>query len=329
MIDGLRFDVTTFLILLGVLCGAIVYRYFFVKLVVYRYSLAAYMARRRCASTPFSALLYIIRVAILVVLAFLIARPQLPDKRTRVNVEGIDIMLVLDVSGSMACFDDMNDRRTRIDIAKQEALRFVEQRETDAIGLSIFGNGALSACPLTHDKVVLREIIQNLDLGTMVDERSTLLAHGMLVALNRLKESDAPTKVMILLTDGQPSVHDVSVDVPLAIAKKIGIKIYTIGIGDEQGGYSVGPHGMLMSEGVQLNDELLHHIAQQTGGVFYRARNAQDMHAIYDEIDTLEKRVMPVNLYARYYDIFEPFLWMLLIIVASELLLSTYVWKTL
>jgi Ca-activated chloride channel homolog len=151
----------------------------------------------------------------------------------------------------------------------------------------------------------------------------------MLVALNRLKESDAPTKVMILLTDGQPSVHDVSVDVPLAIAKKIGVKIYTIGIGDEQGGYSVGPHGMLMSEGVQLNDELLHHIAQQTGGVFYRARNAQDMHAIYDEIDTLEKRVMPVNLYARYYDIFEPFLWMLLIIVASELLLSTYVWKTL
>jgi len=310
--------------------GAIVYRLFCDKSVVYKYSLASYISRAGAqAVSYFKTIFFFLRITILGLLVFLISKPQLPDRRSQINVEGIDIMLVLDASGSMICFDDQQDRRSRIDIAKKEALKFIDQRETDAFGLVVFGNGALSACPLTHDKAVLREILELLNLGTMVDERSTLLSHGMLTALNRLKYTNSPSKIMIVLTDGQPSMHDAPVHLPLSIAQKLGVKIYTIGIGSEHGGYSMGPHGMMLSEGVQLNEQLLQYIADQTGGAFYRARNAQEMRKIYKTINKLEKRQMPVNLYSRYYDIFVPFLWLIILLVVSELFLALFVWKTL
>ena len=355
MIDGLRLEYTVFcMVLIGVLLIVACYMGFLRRPVVYRYSLASYIADKKSAYPFFVPFFFILRLFTLILLGFLVSRPQLPDKRTRVNVEGIDIMMLLDVSGSMICFDDLDDRKTRIETAKEEAQRFVDQRETDSVGLAVFGNGALSACPLTHDKTVLREIIQGLDLGTMIDDRSTMLAHGMLTALNRLKQdypeqdypeqtspgqvspgqvspgqSNSPSKIMIVLTDGQPSMYDAPIELPLSIAKKLGIKIYTIGIGGEQGGYSAGPHGMLLSEGMQLNETLLQHIADQTGGAFYRARNAKEMRSIYSTIDRLEKRSIPVNLHTRYYDIFEPFLWLLLLLVVGEVLLSAFVWKTL
>ena len=316
--------------LIPLLLVAVVYRYFYYKNVVYKYSLAGYIAKSGVQVVPyFKVIFFLLKIIILGLLLFLIAKPQLPDRRSQINVEGIDIMLVLDVSGSMICFDDLKDRRPRIEIAKKEVLRFIDQRETDALGLVVFANGALSACPLTHDKAVLREIINQLGLGTMVDERSTLLSHGMLIALNRLKLTQSPSKIMIVLTDGQPSMNDAPIHVPLAIAQKMGVKIYTIGVGSERGGYSTGPHGMLMSEGVQLNEPLLQHIAEQTGGSFYRARNAQEMRAIYQAIDKLERRQMPVNLYARYYDIFVPFLWFIILLVTLDLVLALFVWKTL
>ena len=151
----------------------------------------------------------------------------------------------------------------------------------------------------------------------------------MLTAINRLKQSTSPSRIMIVLTDGQPSMHDVPVHVPLEIAKKLGIKIYTIGIGSEQGGFCKGPGGMLMASGVQLNEQLLAYLAQQTGGVFYRARNATQMRDIYQAIDQLEKRPAPVNVYARYFDIFEPFLWLVIVLLSIEMALSALVWKTL
>ena len=317
-------------ILIPLFLLAVIYQLFFKKVVIYRYSLASYIARARVQSFPyFRTLFFFLRILILGILAFLILKPQLPDRRSQINVEGIDIMLMLDCSGSMICFDDMQDRRSRMEIAKKEAVNFIEQRDTDAMGLVVFGNGALSACPLTHDKTILREIISALDIGTMVDERSTLLGHGMLAALNRLKKTNSSSKILIVLTDGQPSMNDVPIHVPLSIAQEMKVKIYTVGIGSDQGGYSVGPHGMMMSEGAQLNEQLLQHIADQSGGRFYRARNAQEMREIYRDINKIEKRTMPVNLYARYYDIFEPFLWLVIFLVMSELLLSLFVWKTL
>lgn len=318
---------------IGAFCAvlvALVYRWRWYRCVVYRYSLADYVAQRLGRFATYrNVILVLLRVATLLLLAWLIGKPQIPDRRTTVNVNGIDIMLIIDVSGSMACFDDEHDNRSRLAIAQQEAIRFIDQREHDALGLVVFGNGALSACPLTHDRAVLREIIEQIQVGSMVDDRCTLLSYGMLTGLNRLKQSTSPSKVMIVLTDGQPSAHDVPVHVPLEIAKKLGVKIYTIGIGSEHGGFCKGPGGMLIASGVQLNETLLAYLAQQTGGVFYRARNASQMRSIYDTIDRLEKRPMPVSLYTRYYDIFEPFLWALVALLSTEVVLSSLIWKSL
>ncbi len=327
--DTLRLEYAMLLFgLVPVLFAVIIYRLWWRKQVIYRYSLAAYLSKQ--PKQPFAYFqwaLFVLRVSIMGLLVFLIAKPQLPDKRAQTMVEGIDIMLALDVSGSMACLDDLNDQRSRMTIAKQEALRFIDQRPNDALGLVVFGNGVLSACPLTHDRAVLREVLENLEIGTMVDDRSTLLAHGLLAALNRLKVSQSPSKVIILLTDGQPSVNDLPAPVPVSIAQQCGVKIYTIGIGNERGGFVPGPHGMMLAEGVQLNEQLLAHIAKQTGGVFYRARNAQEVRAIYQAIDTLEKRSMSVPLYTRYYDIFEPILIVTIMLLALELCLTAFVWR--
>ena len=316
--------------LLPLLFLAIIYRAAWHKQAVYTYSLAQYLSKNtRQPTIYFRWVLFVLRVTILGLLLFLIAKPQLVDKRAYTSVEGIDIMLALDASGSMACFDDLNDRRSRMYIAKQEALRFIDARTTDALGLVVFGNGVLSACPLTHDKAVLREIVQQLDVGTMIDDRSTLLAHGLLAALNRLKISQAPSKIIILLTDGQPSMNDIPIQVPLNIAQQLGVKIYTIGIGDERGGFAQGPQGMIMAEGVQLNEPLLAAIAKNTGGTFYRARNAQQVREIYQTIDLLEKHKITVPLCTRYVDIFEPFLIMVLCLLAFELFLQLFVWRQL
>ena len=327
--DALRFEQAYLLWwLLPALVGAIVWRIWVRKQVVYRYSLARYLAQKTGNTILyFRVILFILRFSILVLLAFLIAKPQVPDKRTRMSVEGIDIVLALDASGSMACFDDMQDRRSRMQVAKEEAIRFVQCRATDAIGVVVFGNGVISACPLTHDKTVLTEILEHLEIGSMVDDRSTLLAHGLMAALNRLKPSRSPSKIIIMLTDGQPSMHDLSPSVPVSIAQQLGVKIYTIGIGNERGGFVAGPHGMILAEGVQLNEQLLEQISKQTGGVFYRARNAQEIRSIYDTIDKLEKQSVDVPLYTHYRDIFEPFLWLIIILVTLELCLNAFVWR--
>jgi len=316
--------------LLPLLLMAALFRALWYKHVIYTYSLAQYLAQRTGQTVSyFRWVLFVVRFAIMAILLFLIAKPQLVDKRAYTNVEGIDIVLALDASGSMMCFDDLTDRRSRMQIAKQEALRFIDARTNDALGLVVFGNGVISACPLTHDKAVLREIVQQLDVGTMVDDRSTLLSHGLLAALNRLKISQSPSKIIILLTDGQPSIGDVPVQVPLNIAQQLGVKIYTIGVGDERGGFARGPQGMIMAEGVQLNEQLLAAIAKNTGGKFYRARNAQQVREIYQSIDQLEKRKITVPVCTRYYDIFEPFLIIVLCLLALELFLQLFVWRQL
>jgi Ca-activated chloride channel family protein len=317
------------LTLVPLLLGAIVYRLWWYRAPVYTYSLAHYVAHTTENSAYFRWVFFILRVLILGLLLFLIAKPQRADHRSYTTVEGIDIMLTLDVSGSMACFDDIDDRRSRIQIAKKEALAFIEARTNDAIGLVVFGNGVLSACPLTHDKAVLTEIIQQLDIGTMVDDRSTLLAHGLLAALNRLKVVQSPSKIIILLTDGQPSINDVPIQVPLTIAQQLGVKIYTIGVGNERGGFVRGPQGMILAEGVQLNEQLLAYIAQQTGGVFYRARTAKQVHEIYSAIDALEKRKSTIPVCTRYVDIFVPIVILVLLLLTLELVLYTVVWRQL
>ncbi len=255
----------------------------------------------------------------------IMAKPQLIDIKSHIEVEGIDIMLVMDLSGSMQCFDDLQDRRTRIEVEKKEAITFIDKRENDPIGIVIFANDALSRCPLTLDKKLLKNIVQDLNIG-VINSDGTLLSVGIAMAANRLKHSKATTKIMIVLTDGAPSKHDIDWKEAVEIAKKFGIKIYTIGIGNEEGGYlTMQPWGLVPC-GVQLNKSLLQSIAQETGGRFFEAKKPSDMKIIYQTIDTLEKTSYQTDLFTQRYDIYIPFLLMALLLIGIELYLVSTIW---
>ena len=307
------------------LIGALWYRWYSYKSPVYKYSLvSSLIAQDLQVKTPHKAILATMRFVLLLVLALLIARPQLVDQQSKVIVEGIDIMMLLDVSGSMHLFDDLKDRRSRIDIAKKEAIKFIKKRENDPVGLVLFANEAVSRCPLTLDKKMLESIVDSTELG-VINSEGTMITKGLVMALNRLKHSKAKSKIIILITDGAPTPGDLDPRIAIQLAKKFGIKIYAIGIGGD-GGFREHPMFGIEPINIPLNTQLLDALAQETGGRFFEARKSQDLAKIYDEINILEKSEYETDVYHKYYDIFMPFLWALLGLIMLELLLARYVW---
>jgi Ca-activated chloride channel homolog len=296
------------------------------KPTLYRYSLVSYLHEKGYATGyRYQNILRATRTVILALLAFLMGKPQLVDYHIPTIVQGIDIMLVLDVSGSMRVRDSAHEKFSRIEIAKQEALRFIQKREHDAIGLVFFAADAISRCPVTLDKNMLKQMIEEVDINTLLSEDGTLLSTSIIMAANRLKKSRAKSKIMILLTDGSPSEGDVDPAVALAIAKQLGIKIYTIGIGSENP-VIIGPFFQMIPG---VNKPLLEKIAQETGGRFFMAHDAHDMRVIYDTIDALEKTEHELPVFNRYYDIFLPFAWGALALLLWELCASVLIWFTL
>ena len=307
-----------------IIIGAVIARYY-AKTAFYSYPLTRTLARSGYTKAPthkrtFAAL----RIVVLVLLAFLIAKPQLVDMRSSVNIEGIDIMLVLDASASMQFQDFDDDQRSRFQVAKDEAMRFVAKRTDDAIGLVLFGKDALSRIPLTMDKKLINTIISGLELG-FIDPDGTVLATAIISGANRLKNSSAKSKVMIVLTDGAPSDNDTDPALAIELAQKLGIKIYTIGIGSDEDQYVMHPFMGLIPK-PKINRPLLVKIAQDTGGKFFLARNSKDMRAVYDTIDSLERTSRQSSLYNKYYDIFIPGLWLIIALMLLELLLSATIW---
>jgi Ca-activated chloride channel family protein len=296
------------------------------KPITYRYSLVKTITESApTASAGYhKKIISFMRFASLVILAFLIAKPQLVDNKSFIKADGIDIVLALDVSGSMQHQDYADDNRSRLAIAKDEAIRFIQKRTNDAIGLVLFANETLSRCPVTHDKKMIRDMVKDIELG-MINPDGTLLATAIVTACNRLKHSESTSKVIVLLTDGQPSDKDMNPTVALEVAQKLGIKIYTIGIGSDKDEVIMhsffGPIGR-----PKINKELLTYFAQKTGGTFFHARNAGDMRAIYDTIDQLEKKEYQAPVYQKYYDIFMPFAWLVLALFGAELFASTLIW---
>ncbi len=302
------------------------YKFFRHKEPVYSYSLVTILHQAHLTvRTPRKKILSFLRTLILIGLALLIARPQLVDKHSKVNIEGIDVMLALDVSGSMSWFDDPHDQRPRIDIAKEEAIKFIKKRDDDPIGVVLFGLEAVSRCPLTLDKTVLESIIQDIKLG-IIDPDGTVLAKGLVTSINRLRKSESKTKIIILLTDGSPSPEDLNPAYPLKLAQEYGIKIYTIGIGGDYGGLQKDQFGGIHQMGISVNRDLLRTIAEKTGGQYFEAKNQKDLSSIYDTIDKLEKTEYETNVYKKYWDIFMPFLWGLIILSSLELLVASFVW---
>jgi len=264
------------------------------------------------------------RFITLFILALLIGKPQSVDSRSQIKVEGIDIVLALDVSGSMQHQDDQEDGRSRVEIAKDEAIRFIEKRDNDAIGLVVFAHDAVSRVPLTLDKSLLKNTVKDLQIG-VINPDGTFLFTGIVTAANRLKHSKSSSKIMILLTDGEPSEGDTNPRQALDVAKKLGIKIYTIGIGSDQEEFMMHPlYGMIPKP--RVNTELLEKIAQETGGQSFLAKDSEDMRRVYDTIDALEKTELEAPIFSKYYDIFMPFVWFIIYLVLLELVVSSLLW---
>jgi Ca-activated chloride channel family protein len=287
----------------------------------YSYPLTSLIIKKQLQKTAsIKYLLYTLRFCLLGFLAFLAARPQWADERSKINVDGIDIVIALDVSGSMEFFDDPQDRRMRIDVAKEEAIRFVEKRTNDPIGLVLFAKDAISRCPLTLDKHILKELIGGIKLG-IIDPQATSLGTGLATAVNRLKKSKAKSKAIILLTDGQPSPEKISPATAVELAKQYNIKVYTIGIGNESGGFMMHPIFGTQSAQTTIDEELLKSIATQTGGASFLARNQKEMRTIYNTIDKLETTELETNVFHTFYEAFEYFIWLLLGLFFFELLI--------
>lgn len=304
-------------------------RYRWYKPTLYVYPLAGFLKQQNVqASSFYSKFFKFLRLASLVLMVILIGKPQFVDSKSKVTVEGVDIVLVLDVSKSMECFDDVHDRRSRWEVAKTEALRFIDKRESDAIGLVIFGRYAIARCPLTSDKRVLKDIISKLEIGMPTYDMSqgTMLAQSIVTAARRLQKSTAKSKVMVLLTDGTPTQGDLPFQDAIDLTKQLGIKVYTIGVGGDQGGLINDPVFGIQSVGAPLNKKLLQIISQETGGKSFEAKKPKDLKYIYDTIDTLEKVSYETEIFSKYQDYFLPFLWWAIILLMFELAMATFVW---
>jgi|SaaInlLV_10m_DNA_2_1039722.scaffolds.fasta_scaffold06189_4 Ca-activated chloride channel homolog len=317
-----------FWIFIPILIFLCVWRWKYYRAPLYLFSLVDVFKKQNIAKKSRRSLVYgVLRAIILFGLIFIIARPQWVDKRSNINVDGIDIVITLDVSGSMRIFDDLKDKRTRIEVAKTEALHFIEKREFDPIGIVIFAVDALSRCPLTLDKNVLQEIVNEIHLG-IIDDRGTSLGTGLATAVNRLRNSKSKSKVIILLTDGQPQGNDkISPEEAMHLAKKFDIKVYTIGVGNKKGGYFPGHFGYIEQIPDSIDEVLLKKIARGTGGKFFRANNANEMRKIYDAIDSLEKTEYNTDVFHRYYEAFFGVIWLLLLFLFFELFLHLWLWR--
>lgn len=251
------------------------------------------------------------------------AQPQSVNQWEEVSTEGIDIVLALDISSSMLAQDFQPDR---LEASKDVAIRFISGRPDDRIGLVVFSGESFTQCPLTTDHAVLINLFREIKSG-MIDD-GTAIGDGLATAVNRLKESKARSKVIILLTDGVNNSGEVPPMTAAEIAGTFGIRVYTIGVGTE----GMAPYPVQTAFGlrfqqmrVQIDEKLLKKIAQMTGGRYFRATDNNKLQQIYDEIDQLEKSKIDVKKYSRREEKFFPFvLWAAILLLTGEVLRQTF-----
>ncbi len=248
--------------------------------------------RQRLIHLPF--ILKMITLALLIVA---IARPQTSSKREDVSVEGIDIVMALDVSGSMLAQDL---RPNRLEASKKVAIDFAKGRPNDRMGLVVFAGEAFTQCPLTTDHQVLDNLFKEVKSGMIED--GTAIGDGLATAISRLKDSQAISKVIILLTDGVSNMGALDASSAAEIAKIYGIRVYTIGVGS----MGTAPYPMQTPFGVQMKDievkidePLLKSVAQMTDGKYFRATSNQKLQEIYEAIDQLEKSKIDVTVFSK------------------------------
>lgn len=271
--------------------------------------------RERLIHLPFA-----IRMIALIFLIIALARPQNFSAGQSVNAEGIDISMVLDISGSMLAEDF---KPNRLDAAKAVIDDFVSARTTDRIGLVIFSREAFTQCPLTIDYSVLRNLLADIRTGMIED--GTAIGNGIANGINRLKDSDAESRVIILLTDGVNNAGEVDPISAAEIASTFGIRIYTIGVGTRgQAPYPVQtPFGIrYQMVPVEIDEVILKKIAELTGGEYFRATNNRALEEIYNKIDKMEKTKIEITSYRNAKELFGTWLGIGFALLLMELLAS-------
>lgn len=269
---------------------------------------------------------FVLRVAAFAMLIVALARPQDVERLSHTSTEGIDIMLSIDVSGSMLARDFKPDRITA---AKEVAGSFVADRYGDRIGLVAFAGEAYTQSPLTTDQGTLQTLLSRIRSGLIED--GTAIGNGLATAINRLRESEAKSKVIILLTDGVNNRGEIAPLTAAEIAKAQGIRVYTIGVGTEgMAPYpAVDMFGQMtfVQQKVEIDEKTLTAIAEMTGGRYFRATDKEKLKAIYDEINRMEKSKVEVSEHVTYHELFLNWLLGAIALLLLEFILSTLILK--
>ena len=287
----------------------------------------------RTRSGAFLAALRWLSLALLIIA---LAQPRLTQSETKVTASGVDIAVALDMSGSMAAedFEVGRQRLNRLAMAKEVLKKFIAKRPSDRIGIVAFATQAYIACPLTLDHDFLLQNLARLELGTIDDSR-TAIGSALSTAINRLRELKSKSKIVILMTDGQNNAGKVAPLTVAEAAQKLGVKVYTIGVGTR--GEAPMPRGRNPFTGqvvyrmtpVDIDEDTLQKIASLTRGKYYRADNSQRFQAIYAEIDKLEKTEAEVKKFSHHDELFAWLITPGLGLLLLELLLRHTLWRRL
>lgn len=266
---------------------------------------------------------YILRFIALAALIVALARPRSSQDFEKVNAQGIDVIIAIDVSTSMLARDFSPDR---ISAAKDIAIEFIAQRPRDRMGIVVFAGESFTQCPLTTDRATLINLMKEIETGLIED--GTAIGNGLATAIARLKDSQAKSRVVILLTDGVNNRGEIAPLMATEIAKTYGVRVYTIGVG----AMGVAPYPVMTPFGVQIqqvkveiDEPLLEQIAQETGGKYFRATDNTKMLEIYSEINKMETNLTIVDSFPIYKELFMKYALIALAAIALELFLRFFI----
>lgn len=269
----------------------------------------------------------LLRTVALSMIIIAIARPRSSSKMDKIDTEGIDIVLAMDVSTSMLARDFTPDR---ISAAKDIAIEFISQRPSDRIGIVVFAGESYTQCPLTTDRATLINLMKEIQTGLIED--GTAIGNGLATAVARMQGSDAKSRVVILLTDGVNNRGEITPQTAADIAKTYGIRVYTIGVGAN----GTAPYPVITPWGVQMQDveveideDLLKGIAETTGGRYFRATDNTKLSEIYSEINKMEKARTTIDSFPVYKELFMDFALVALICLLLEVVFNAFILKRL
>lgn len=314
------------LIAIAPMIGYYIFRTFQGRAAVQISSIEGVAASGRTARYWLRHIPFLLRMVVVALLILVMARPQSSEDKTNINSEGIDIVMALDLSSSMLARDFEPDR---LEAAKEITSQFIIERRTDRIGLVVFAGEAFTQSPLTTDHVSLVNLLSQVKSGMMDD--GTAIGNGLATAVNRLKESTAPSKVIVLLTDGVNNSGQIDPMSAADIAAEYGLRVYTIGVGSE----GVAPYPAYDPWGnvvyqmgkVEIDEKLLSDISEKTGGRYFRATDNTKLAEIYGEINKLEKAKVEVENFTKYSEIYHNFLLMAIGFLLLELICRYIVFR--